>query len=86
MLGDEASNHLFLKLAESLYTCAVKSKSPRRLSNPYLIPENPPRWKRIIECDVPKTLWRAIDWKGEFEPTQERIQLTKNSEYTLRNY
>ena len=28
VLGDETSNHLSLKLAESLYTCAVKSKSP----------------------------------------------------------
>ena len=77
VLGDETSNHLYLKLAESLYTCVLKSKSPPKLSNPYLILENlPPRWQRIIECDDPKTLWRAIDWKGEFDPTQERIKPT----------
>ena len=77
VLGDETSNHLSLKLAESLYTYAVKSKSPPKLPNPYLILENlPPRWQRIIECDDPKTLWRAIDWKGEFDPTQEIIKPT----------
>ena len=30
------------------------------------------RWQRIIDCDDPKMLWRAIDWKGEFDPTPEK--------------
>ena len=30
------------------------------------------RWQRIIDCDDPKMLWRAIDWKGEFDPAPEK--------------
>ena len=30
------------------------------------------RWQRIIDCNDPKLLWRAIDWKGEFNPAPDK--------------
>ena len=27
------------------------------------------RWQRIMECEDDSLLWKAIDWKGQFDPT-----------------
>ena len=65
----ETVNSLCTKLADSLYMCSDKAKvTPHHGSSSSL----PSRWQRIIECGDPKTLWRAIDWKGEFNPNPEK--------------
>ena len=61
---------LCTEFSDFIYQCATKCRTA--------VPEttqNTPdlsRWQRIIDCDDPKMLWRAIDWKGEFDPTPEK--------------
>ena len=58
------------EFSDFIYQCATKCRTavPETMQNsPDLS-----RWQRIIDCDDPKTLWRAIDWKGEFDPTPEK--------------
>ena len=63
---DEAAD-LFSK---RLYECIENSN---RVSNDSPVVSNSllPRWQRILECEDDATLWKAIDWKGEFNVTKE---------------
>ena len=69
-VGNESVETLCTKFSDVMYQCAADAKS-----TPPAEPNHSPdmsRWQRIIDCDDPKMLWRAIDWKGEFDPTPEK--------------
>ena len=61
---------LCAEFSDTVYQCANNAKLPPS--------DNPSpqlhlsRWQRIIDCDDPKLLWRAIDWKGEFNPAPDK--------------
>ena len=59
--------------SDLIYQCATTCKSA-----PEPTPQSPDlsRWQRIIDCDDPKLLWRAIDWRGEFDPSPEKEKPT----------
>ena len=61
---------LCTEFSDLIYECAMKCKAP----TPEITSHSPEssRWQRIIDCDDPKMLWRAIDWKGEFNPAPEK--------------
>ena len=61
---------LCTEFSDFIYQCATKC----RTAVPETTQNSPDlsRWQRIIDCDDPKMLWRAIDWKGEFDPTPEK--------------
>ena len=71
IVSDQSVESLSSKFSDVMYQCATNAKS----SLPRDVPLHSPdmsRWQRIIDCDDPKLLWRAIDWKGEFDPTPEK--------------
>ena len=61
---------LCTEFSNRIYECSASSKRPAP-DDPVLSPDLS-RWQRIIDCDDPKTLWRAIDWKGEFNPAPDK--------------
>ena len=67
---DTSVDALCEEFSDTIYKCASTSKKPppdTSTAQPHLS-----RWQRIIDCDDPKVLWRAIDWKGEFNPAPEK--------------
>ena len=60
---------LCTEFSNAIYHSATNSKSA---SPPVSYSQELSRWQRIIDCDDPKMLWRAIDWKGEFDPAPEK--------------
>ena len=58
------------EFSNCIYQCASNARV--RAPEPPDYSPDLSRWQRIIDCDDPKTLWRAIDWKGEFDPTPEK--------------
>ena len=67
---DPSVDFLCAEFSNAIYQCAADSKSPPS-DKPSPSPDLS-RWQRIIDCDDPKTLWRALDWKGEFNPAPEK--------------
>ena len=68
--NESSADQLCTDFSNRIYQCAASSKvSPP--NEPPLLP-NLSRWQRIIDCDDPKMLWRAIDWKGEFNPAPDK--------------
>ena len=67
---DSSVDAVCKEFSDKVYQCACNSKMPP--PDISLLQPNLSRWQRIIECDDPKELWRAIDWKGEFNPAPER--------------
>ena len=66
----ETVDSLCADFSDTIYECALNSRQP--VAEDPNFPPQFSRWQRIIDCDDPKTLWRAIDWKGEFDPTPEK--------------
>ena len=61
---------LCAEVSDFIYQSASNARAPAP-EQPALSPDLS-RWQRIIDCDDPKMLWRAIDWKGEFDPAPEK--------------
>ena len=59
-----------LPLAEHLYNLSKECKKPR--VKPAIVDPTKARWQRIVECRDSRTLWRAIDWKGAFNPSPQQ--------------
>ena len=70
-VGDESVESLCTKFSDVMYQCATNAKSTPPAESSNSSPDMS-RWQRIIDCDDPKMLWRAIDWKGQFDPTPEK--------------
>ena len=54
-------------VTDILYLCASKSKkafSKQVTMNQITNGTITPRWNRVLDCDDPKMLWKAIDWRG----------------------
>ena len=52
---------------DCLYNIATECRStPKRAKN---VDPSKSRWQRITECEDSKALWKAIDWKGNFNPS-----------------
>ena len=60
-------------LAEALYNCASQSRQVNPRGQIQTLDPMLPRWQRILECEDSRTLWQAIDWRGQFSsaPKQE---------------
>ena len=69
---DTSVDALCTEFSDTVYRCASSSKLPPPDPCSMTTQSNLSRWQRIIECDDPKMLWRAIDWKGEFNPAPEK--------------
>ena len=52
--------------SELLYSTAQEGRMPPPVEPTY-DPESS-RWKRIMDCSDDGLLWKAIDWKGQFNP------------------
>ena len=52
-----------------LYTTITNSKAP--LSPPVSYDVAATRWERIMNCEDHGKLWKAIDWKGRFNPVPQ---------------
>ena len=61
-------NTMAKEFSDLLYTTISQSKAPapRPQSEPY--DPTTTRWERIMNCENDSTLWKAIDWKGQFNP------------------
>ena len=71
VIADDSSvETLCTEFSNRIYQCAVSSKLPPQDAT--LLSPDMSRWQRIIDCDDPKMLWRAIDWKGEFNPAPDQ--------------
>ena len=54
--------------SDTLYTCAASSK--RKMVDPYANADpSQNRWQRIKAANDSKTLWRGIDWNGNYRET-----------------
>ena len=62
-----------------LYKCFKESVKETRKNNT-VEQVNPlqPRWKRILQCDDDALLWKAIDWKGQFNAAVTKLQPTES--------
>ena len=67
---DSSVDAVCAEFSDKVYQCSSRAKLPPRDTSPSQPTLS--RWQRIIECDDPKVLWRAIDWKGEFNPAPEK--------------
>lgn len=67
--NEQCVESLCCEFSDAIYRSATQSKLP-----PAVTPTLPDlsRWQRIINCDDPKILWQAIDWKGEFNPAPNK--------------
>ena len=68
-LDGKSVDSLCTEFSDLIYQCA---NSCRAVPEPTSHSPDLSRWQRIIDCDDPKMLWRAIDWKGEFDPTPDK--------------
>ena len=59
-------NAMAEKFGELLYTTICQSKTTSPHSQPY--DPTTTRWERIMNCENHSTLWKAVDWKGQFNP------------------
>ena len=64
---DENLNITANNFSTHLYNLTKSCKLPRTPDLPQ--DANKTRWQRIIECDDDSLLWKAIDWKGRFDPS-----------------
>ena len=69
-VDNKSVDSLCNEFSDLIYQCASSCKAPP--PEPMSHSPDLSRWQRIIDCDDPKLLWRAIDWKGEFDPTPEK--------------
>ena len=59
-----------LPFVECMYEVAESCKTPRVA--PARLDPSKSRWRRIIDCADSKMLWKAIDWKGSFNPSPQQ--------------
>ena len=63
----------------TLYKCVMESE---KITTGNIAVSNSdtllPRWQRILECEDDALLWKAIDWRGEFNSTQKIIRPTES--------
>ena len=71
------------EFGDLLYTTITKSKAPAPPPPSY--DPDKTRWARIIDCVDHGTLWKAIDWKGKFNPVPQDDD-NKPSEMQFRNH
>ena len=67
---DKSVDTLCTEFSDLIYESAKKCKAPAPVSSSHS--HELSRWQRIIDCEDPKMLWRAIDWKGEFNAAPEK--------------
>ena len=71
-----SSDAIARQLAEKLYICAEECISKERTQPAVALNmlqnadqrRSALRWNRILSSSDPKLLWRAIDWRGEYDP------------------
>ena len=76
-------NVLAEDFSDRLYKVTKMSKSPYCRQDVYDPSES--RWKRIMECEDDGLLWKAIDWKGQFDPTNTESSISP-SETEFRDH
>ena len=60
-------NSLAERFNDLLYTTLAESKkAPMHIEHPHDLSLS--RWERILKCEDDGLLWKAIDWKGQFNP------------------
>lgn len=69
---DQSPDDMAMWFTESLYNCAVQSRQAIPRPQVHTVEALLPRWQRILECEDAKTLWRAIDWRGQFSSTPKQ--------------
>ena len=66
MQGDHDHDTVAKEFSEVLYSTISESKAPSIQYDPF--DPDTTRWERIMTCENDSTLWKAIDWKGQFNP------------------
>ena len=68
LTGDH--NEIAKGFSDLLYNAITESRVPRPPSSRSYDPAAT-RWERIVNCEDASTLWKAIDWKGQFNPVPQ---------------
>ena len=72
--NESSADQLCADISICIYQYATSSRMPPSIDAPF--PPNLSRWQRIIDYDDLKMLSRAIEWKGEFNPTPDKEKCT----------